>query len=196
MEPAIVRPWSTIVIKNKILCDSYRDSNDLDTEKQVSCFTHIHEDHISGLQDALGREFVLSTNETKELASALLKGDSDADWVRERTNYYGLKLGQKKSIDGMDISFRKANHILGSAQLLVRGPNESILYSSDFMLEGTDCEIDDVDYLILDATHGEHSEAQVFDDKPEARKKLVEVTKRIFREAEDEGPPRINIHAH
>ena len=192
MEPAIVRPWSTIIIKDKILCDSYRDSYDLDTGKQISCFTHIHEDHISGLEDALGREFVLSTNETKELASALLKGDSDADWVRERTNYYGLKPGRKKSIDGTDISFRKANHILGSAQLLVRGQNESVLYSSDFMLEGTDCEIDDVDYLILDSTHGEFSKRQEFESMLEGKKKIIGKAKQEL----STGLRQLIIHAN
>ena len=192
MEPAIVRPWSTIVIKDKILCDSYRDSNDLDTQKRISCFTHIHDDHISGLQDALGREFVLSTNETKELASALLKGDSDADWVRERTNYYGLGPGQKKSIDGTDVSFRKANHILGSAQLLVRGQNESVLYSSDFMLEGTDCEIDDVDYLILDSTHGEFSKRQEFESMVEGKKKIIGKAKQEL----STGLRQLIIHAN
>ena len=191
MEPAIVRPWSTIVVKNKILCDSFRDSNDLDTEKQISCFTHIHEDHISGLEDALGRKFVLSTNETKELASALLKGDSDADWVRERTNYYGLKLGQKKSFDGTDVSFRKANHILGSAQLLVRGQNESVLYSSDFMLEGTDCEIDE-DYLILDSTHGEFSKRQEFESMLEGKKKIIDKAKQEL----STGLRQLIIHAN
>ncbi len=70
---------------------------------------------------------------------------------------------------------------MGSAQLLVRSSRNSTLYSSDFVLEGTDI-VKDVDCMILDATHGEHSENQKFDGVIISKKKIINQAKEILED--------------
>jgi len=185
---AKIRPWGTIIIEDSILCDG-KNYYGMDDRKNITCYTHIHDDHIGGLEDALGRinSRVYATDVTKILSSALFM--QDTEWIKERTNYYGLKFNETVSIGNFEITFKKAHHVLGSAQLLVRKNKHSILYSSDFILEGTQIE-KDVDYLILDTTHGKHSEKQDFDDVVEAKKKIIKKTKEIM-----DGPKKqLNIH--
>ena len=185
-----IRPWGTIVIEDSVLCDG-KNYYGMDDGKNIACYTHIHYDHIGGLEDALGRNNskVYATDITKNLASALFM--QDTEWIKERINFHGLKINQTAHVDGLDITFRKAHHILGSAQLLVQKKNNSVLYSSDFILEGTHIE-KDVNYLILDVTHGKHSEGQNFDDVITSKKKIIAKTKEIMK---DDPKKQLNIHA-
>jgi len=186
---AKIRPWGTIIIEDSILCDG-KNYYGLEDGKNITCYTHIHADHIDGLEDALGRtnSHVFATDITKNLSSALFM--QDTQWIRERTNYYGLKINETIPISNFEITFKKTHHILGSGQLLVRKNKHSILYSSDFVLEGTHIE-KDVDYLILDTTHGTHSENQDFDDVKESKKKIIKKTEEIM----DSPKKQLNIHA-
>jgi len=186
---AKIRPWGTLVIEDSILCDG-KNFYGMDDGKNISCYTHIHSDHLNGLEDALGRSnsHVFATDITKNFSSALFM--QDTEWIKERTNYYGLKFNEVAYVGFFEISFKKAHHILGSGQLLVRHQNHSILYSSDFILEGTHFE-KDVDYLILDTTHGKHSESQDFDDTLESKKKIIAKTKEIM----EDSKKQLNIHA-
>jgi len=188
-EIAKIRPWGTIVIDDAITCDGGNPYGSED-DKNIACYTHIHKDHIGGLADALGRTHsrVYATSETKTLSSALLKRDSE--WIKDRKNYFGLDYNETKPDGDYEITFKKANHILGSGQLLVRKKEISVLYSSDFILPGTVIE-KDVKYLILDATHGEHSEKQKFDEVLEGKKNLIDKTKEIM----DGRTKQLNIHA-
>ena len=173
-----IRPWGTIVIGDSILCDG-KNYLGMDDGKCIACYTHIHDDHIGGLEDALGRfnSKVFATDITKDLSSALLS--YDVEWIKYRENYYGLKNNRPEQVGDFEISFHKANHILGSAQLLIRNNRHSVLYSSDFMLEDTDI-VKDVDYLVLDSTHGKHSEKQQFEDVEYSREMIIKKTKKIF----------------
>ncbi len=176
-----IRPHGTIIIENSILCDG-GNYYGMDDGKNITCYTHIHSDHICGLEDALGRNNsrVYSTKLTKELSSALLM--HDAEWIKDRTNYFGLENDELIRDGDFEISFKKAHHILGSAQLLVRSGRNSILYSSDFILHGTDI-VKDVDYLILDTTHGRHSKSQIFDDMPSAKSKIIKRARKILKDS-------------
>ena len=182
-----IRPWGTIVIEDSILCDG-KNYYGMDDGKNIACYTHIHEDHIGGLEDSLGTSQVYSTDITKILASALLM--QDREWLKERINFHGLKINETESIRDFEITFKKAHHILGSGQLLVQKKENTILYSSDFIFEGTHIQ-KDVNYLILDATHGKHSESQDFDDVVEAKKKIIAKTKEIMNDSKKQ----LNIHA-
>lgn len=187
---AKIRPWGTIIIEDSILCDG-KNNYGMDDGKNITCYTHIHNDHIGGLEDALGRinSHVYATDITKKLSSALFMHDN-TEWIKERTNYLGLKINETISINNFEITFKKSHHILGSGQLLVRKNKHSILYSNDFIFEGTHIE-KDVDYLILDTTHGPHSENQDFDNVVETKKKIIKKTKEIM-----DGPKKqLNIHA-
>lgn len=162
----------------------------MDDGKNIACYTHIHNDHIAGLEDALGgkKSHVFATEITKDLASALFM--QDTEWIKDRINFHGLKINETFPVADFEITFKKAHHILGSGQLLVRKKKNSVLYSSDFILEGTHIE-KDVNYLILDVTHGKHSENQDFDDILESKKKIIKKTKEIM----DEPKKQLNIHA-
>ena len=48
-----VRPWGTIVIEDAILCDG-KNYYGMDDGKSITCYTHIHDDHICGLENSLG----------------------------------------------------------------------------------------------------------------------------------------------
>jgi Cft2 family RNA processing exonuclease len=189
-----IRPYGTIVIDNSIMCDG-PNRYGFDDDKRIACYTHIHSDHIGGLEDALGRvdSKVFSTDITKTLSSTLLM--QDFEWIKERTNFFGLELNHSKQIHNYDISFKKANHILGSGQLLVEKNNTSILYSSDFKysseIKDTDTEID-VNYLILDATHGVRSQRQKFIETVEARNMIASKIKEIMIDGKKK---QLNIHA-
>lgn len=173
-----IRCWGTIVIGDSILCDG-KNKFGMDDGKNIACYTHIHDDHICGLDDALGmpQSHVYATAATKSLSSALY--GYETEWIKDRMNYHGLEYNKPVNINGFDISFHKANHILGSAQLLVRTNKYSVLYSSDFILEGTDI-VNDVDYLVLDSTHGQHSEIQKFDDILTSKNLIIQRTRDIL----------------
>jgi len=186
---AKIRPWGTIVIDDTITCDGGNPHGSED-DKHIACYTHIHHDHIGGLEDSLGRTHsrVYATVETKTLSSALLK--RDYEWIKDRKNYFGLEYNETKPDCDYEITFKKANHILGSGQLLVRKKNISVLYSSDFILSGTVTDID-AKYLILDATHGEHSTKQKFDEVLEGKNNIITKAKEIM----DGRKKQLNIHA-
>ena len=186
-----IRPWGTIVLFDKIICDGPNQSGAEDGKK-ISCFTHMHDDHIKGLDGVLGGldAKVFATIETKELASALF-AENGIEWMKDRENFKGLK--PKKdvaSVDKFQINFENTNHILGSGQLVVRKNEQSICYSSDFMLKNTTIP-KDIKYLVLDTTHGEHSENQRFDSPRDSKRMIVEKVREIM----DSSNKRVNIHA-
>lgn len=189
-----IRPHGTIIIYDSIVCDGEKKYG-MEDSKNITCYTHIHTDHICGLDNALGglNSRVYSTEETKILASELFR--EDYEHIKDRTNYFGLQYNETRKEGDFEITFLKSHHMLGSAQLLVRSkkrnPGErSVLYSSDFILKGTKI-AKDVDYLILDATHGEYSERQKFDDIVESKRKIIAKVKEIMATPKKQ----LNIHA-
>jgi len=197
-----IRAHGAIIINNGILCDG-EDKGGMDFGKNVTCYSHIHDDHMHyrGLSDRLAVGPVYCTKHTKQLAAALHKESIDV--ISDRVNFLGLDWPDKEIIEingeEIEISFKKCNHILGSASILFKNlkTGKSILYSSDFAsLIGTHIE-KDVDILILDATHGEHSQSQQFLEIIEAKNAIIKKVKEIIKEAEGRSErPRMNIHAH
>lgn len=179
---AKVRPNGSIIINDDVRCDG-DDFAGIDIHIPTACFTHIHDDHIRALPDAIAQcSNVLVTQLTKELANVMFRNTgNDATWLNDRSNFIGMEFGEKnnKKINGCEISFIKCNHILGSAQLLVRAPNFTVLYSSDFSVPGTEI-VKDVDYLILDSTHGAFSRNQKFEPPSAAHKLTIDKAKEII----------------
>lgn len=198
-----IRRNGTIVLANSILCDG-NDEGGMDFNKKITCYTHSHDDHLKGLDERLGvdKAEVYCSSATKKIASAIYQ-TSGIPILHERRNFKELDIPETVSLNvpyskfkKVKLSLKKCHHILGSASVLVEADGTSIFYAGDFLKEGTHVE-KDVNYLILDATRGKHSESQVFDDKREARMKIVELAKKLFDKAEDDGcVPRLNIHAH
>ena len=187
---ANIRPWGTIIIFDEIICDGPNLYGSEDGKK-ISCFTHIHDDHIKGLDGVLGgvNAKVYATDETKQLASSLF-AENGVEWMKDRSNFTGLKPREVVSVDKFQINFENTNHILGSAQLIVRKNEQSVCYSSDFMLKYTTIP-KDIRYLILDTTHGEHSESQTFDTPNNSKKMVIEKVREIMNSPNKQ----VNIHA-
>jgi len=183
-----IRPFGGIIIFDSILCDG--EDKHIDTTN-ISCFTHIHEDHIKGIEDLLAKpnSIVLTTDLTKELIGAM-KGRGFIKLKKD--SFLGLKYDKIKSVDEYKISFHRANHILGTGQLLVRGNQGSVLYSSDFMLKGTDTDFKDIDVLILDGNHGSPSIPQNLLEPSKAKKELNNI---IHKEI-NVRRRQINLRAH
>ncbi|MHA1606521.1 MAG: hypothetical protein ACTSWP_03100 [Candidatus Freyarchaeota archaeon] len=129
-----------VVLGNRTVCDGHEDGYTL------RVVTHAHADHLYGLRNSTRKcDLVVSTRETKDLLSATR---------RCRTSMIvPVHYNQTIKIRDEKVTLIPANHILGSAQVLVeRSDGLRCLYSSDFRLDGTPTVKCDV--LVLDATYG------------------------------------------
>ncbi len=132
-----------IVLEDKVVCDAY------DRFRAYMIVTHAHYDHMIGLRKALRRRAkVITTPPTKDLIVALGKARSDEILSIDYGRYYHISEGKMKLI--------KANHILGSAQVIYEKDEVLIAYTGDFRQPGTPI-IEDPDILIIEATYGNPS---------------------------------------
>jgi len=154
-----------ILLGKSVACDAY------DETRPLRVVTHAHADHLVGLRRSLKEcNKVLMTKATKELIE-VLKGYSIFDSSPiEKVDY-----GKSFAYDDDTITFFKANHILGAAQVLVENSNgDRVAYTGDFRLEGTS-PIEDCDTLVVEATYGSPSFRRSFDsDITELLVSLVE----------------------
>jgi Cft2 family RNA processing exonuclease len=111
--------------------------------KGVGVISHAHADHV-------GRhETVVCTRDT-------------AAFVRQRSghraNYIELPYGEPWRVGDLEVTLHPAGHILGSAMVHVRGPEQTLLYTGDFRLTGgvtcPPAEPVPADTLIMEATFG------------------------------------------
>ena len=174
-------PGDGIVIFDKIRIDGkkpYAEPNE--PKVPVVCYTHYHEDHMTGFEDSLG-EIDTTTYATTETWKILRRIKPS---LTIKDGFKGLKDHKVEKIDDIEFSFLPCNHIIGSGQVLVRGPEGSVLYSSDFMLKGTYTDVPDVDVLVLDANHGSPDISQKYKTKGEAKAKLQEKIETIVTHAQ------------
>ena len=176
---------SGIIVFDKIRIDGEKTYGDNTT---IACYSHIHYDHMHGFGNSLGE--IGTTTWTSNLSRKLLLKAKPS--LKIKSCYDELEYLETKKIDGFEFSFLKSNHILGSAQILVRGPEGSVLYSSDFMLKGTYTDVSDVDVLVLDANHGSPDFSQVYENKKNSKQKLEEYIKKIVQQ--QQKPMIIRAH--
>ncbi|MCX8195969.1 MAG: MBL fold metallo-hydrolase [Acidilobaceae archaeon] len=120
---------------------------DAHAERPIRVVTHIHADHIIGLERSLEESLLLlATDFTMELLEIL--------------GYYvppekRLALSYQKRLRIMDeeVTLERARHIVGSAQVVVEGEGYRVGYTSDFKLPGTP-PLEGLDVLVIDATYG------------------------------------------
>lgn len=167
-----------IAIFDKIRIDGEKTFND---NTMISCYSHIHNDHMHGFEDSLGEigTKIFTTSLTRKM---LLQAKPS---LKIKSSFKGLDNRKVEKIDGFEFSFLRSNHILGSGQILVRGPEGSVLYSSDFMLKGTDTDVSDIDVLVLDANHGSPDISQVFENKKTSKQKLEDYIKKIVKQQQE-----------
>ncbi len=102
--------------------------------------SHGHTDHVRNHSTK-----VLGTNVTFDL-------------VDHKLDKIGLEYGETFKFDSTTLSFENANHVLGSAQILVESEGQKIVYTGDFKLHNTPIfeplHIPECDILIVESTFG------------------------------------------
>jgi len=144
MTISTVLPGGTILLGQKVACDGFSFM------RPVRVITHAHGDHIQGFESSLGfQDPILMLSATKDLIYAI-KG---AKSLKFRRNLVAVNANEPYRFSQEIITLLPANHMLGSAQVLVETEHGHRLgYTGDFrwpipVLEG-------LDELVIDATYG------------------------------------------
>ena len=140
---ATVTTRGAILLGKHVACDAF------DETRPLRVVTHAHSDHMLGLQQSLKQcEAVLMTPATKDLIDAL-KGPR----FLLKENVKTLDYGESFAYEDEQLTLRYADHILGTAQVLVEDIEKTrILYTSDFKISRTP--VVEADVLVLEATYG------------------------------------------
>lgn len=147
---AQVRPWGTILMGKHVRCDGKGQIESDTYERKLSCYSHIHKDHLVGFNDSLhDSDFVLVSQETRELLI-----EWKGSWLKKKSNFVGINFHEPFKFQEDVITLLPSGHILGSAQILVESNGKKILYSGDFNMPEAAI-VGNVDVLIIDSTHGE-----------------------------------------
>jgi len=140
---ATVTHRGAVLLGKNVACDAFDES------KPLRVVTHAHADHMIGLQQSLRTcEKVLMTTPTKDLVDVMRNPLFLMGGFVETLDY-----GKTLQYEEERITFFRADHILGAAQVLVEDVEGTrIAYTGDFRVNGTS--ILDVDFLVMDATYG------------------------------------------
>ncbi len=141
----------------------------------VRVVTHIHQDHIGGLEESSRQSrFIVATEITHELLEEL-------GFSIPKRKRVSLRYGERKYLElNEDIVIRLeyAHHIPGSAQVVIEGDGV-YAYTGDFKSVGTRTKpLSGVDVLVIDATYGDPSfkrppEEVIFDEFVKLLKTLL-----------------------
>jgi len=110
--------------------------------------THIHSDHIRMIRTSFRRLAL-------HIATPITHGLLEAYGVLvPRSKRLDVSYGAKILVEDVYVKLLRANHVPGSAEVLVEGADGStVLYTGDFKMPGTE-QVREVDVLVLDATYG------------------------------------------
>lgn len=167
---AWVSKCGAILLGESVACDAF------DAKRPLRVVTHAHADHLIGLRQSLrsGKK-ILMTKATKDLIG-VVKGSMPLE-----SNLVKL-MDYKESLvyDDEKITFVKADHILGAAQVLVEDVRGNrVAYTGDFKVNGTE-PLNDCDILVVEATYGSPSFRRPF--KIDVRELLVSMVEKRLRE--------------
>jgi putative mRNA 3-end processing factor len=143
LSKATVTTNGAVLLGKHVACDAF------DETRPIRVVTHAHSDHMLGLRQSLKHcEAVVMTPATKDLIDAI-KGPR----FLLRENVKTLDYGETFTYENEQLTLHYADHILGTAQVLVKDEEETrILYTSDFKISGTP--VVEADILVLEATYG------------------------------------------
>jgi putative mRNA 3-end processing factor len=109
--------------------------------------SHAHADHTGGFKH---KGLKQSTMETRDIHAVL------TDYMI--TNFSPIILGDRVTLDDIELVALNAGHMLGSAQFLINTPNQTILYTGDINCVDTlttkAAEPEKCDVLVIEATYG------------------------------------------
>jgi Cft2 family RNA processing exonuclease len=135
--------------------------------------THAHYDHSKGFRFRESEK--ISTTETKELVSA---------YGREIALWQPLAIGDRLTIDEVEVVCHNSGHVLGSSIFEVLTPEGSLVYTGDlqvndsFTLKGAEpirCDI-----LVIESTFG--SRIFRFPEREEVAQEMVQWALRIIKD--------------
>lgn len=140
---ATVTPTGAVLLGKHVACDAF------DEFKPLRVVTHAHADHMIGLQQSLKTcQKVLTTKPTKDLIDVMMGPLFLMGGFVETLDY-----GKILQCEEERLTFFHADHILGSAQVLVEDVEGTrIVYTGDFRIDETP--ILDADILVIEATYG------------------------------------------
>ncbi len=166
---ASVSERGAILLGKSVACDAF------DARRPLRVVTHAHADHLIGLRKSFrsGKK-VLMTKATKDLIEVVKNSMPLDDNLIKLMNY-------KESVeyDGEKITFFRADHILGAAQVLVEDSQGSrVAYTGDFRVDGTE-PLRDCDVLVVEATYGRPSFRRPF--KIDVKQLLVSMVEKQLR---------------
>jgi len=140
---ASITPRGAIQLGKSIACDAF------DETRPLRVVTHAHADHMIGLQQSLRNcEKVLMTTATKDLID-VMRGPLFLMGGFVETLDYGKTMQYEEE----KITFFKADHILGAAQVLVEDKEgKRIVNTGDFRIDETP--VLEADVLVIEATYG------------------------------------------
>ena len=140
-------------------------------DRLVRVITHAHSDHLKGLRDSIEHcSAVIATPATLELIYELVNLKSTYKSLLRRKSI-PLEYDQWIEFNGEMIKLVRANHIIGSAQVLVETNGYRVGYTGDFKLEGTPV-MRDLDVLVIESTYGSPEHRRPF--KKEVEQLLVD----------------------
>lgn len=162
-------PRGAVLLGKSVACDAYAEN------RPLRIVTHAHADHTSGLRWSLREcEKVVMTAATRDLID-ILEGPFGSRLYDIETMEYGKTL----RFDGEQITFHKADHILGACQVLLEtADGNKVGWTGDFRVDGTpplDCET-----LVVESTYGSPSCRRNFD--LDVRKLLVQMVEERLKD--------------
>jgi putative mRNA 3-end processing factor len=141
---ATVTNVGAVLLGKHVACDAF------DEARPIRVVTHAHADHMMGLGKSLKTcEVSVMTPATQDMIDAL-KGPR----FLAKGNVKTLDYGETLTYEDERLTLHYADHILGTAQVLVEDKEETrILYSSDFRFSRTP--MVEADILVMEATYGD-----------------------------------------
>ncbi|TRO51098.1 exonuclease [Candidatus Bathyarchaeota archaeon] len=143
-EKASVNQQGAVLLGDSVACDAF------DAARPLRVVTHAHADHLVGLRRSLKScDKVLMTAATKDLIGVVNGAMPFYEGTMKLLDY-----GEPFEYGDECITLFKADHILGSAQVLVEHSTGSrVAYTGDFRVDGTE-PLMDCDTLVVEATYG------------------------------------------
>lgn len=140
---ATITHRGAVLLGKNVACDAFDES------KPLRIVTHAHADHMMGLQQSLKTcEKVLMTKATKDLIDVMMGPLFLMGGLVETLDY-----GKTRQMGEEQLTFFRADHILGAAQVLVKDSEGArIAYTGDFRIDDT--HVLDADVLVMEATYG------------------------------------------